>query len=516
MKTFLDFITGLRAEIWPAGEANTLKAVHTQYFRAAMIDLQKWVPCLASHNTTQYPFCGTYWEDAKTVFDQPNGIIRRLFTVANDDWRDKVHLWSSNFHEIECWAKALWDADTPATESIQQGFYNASKNTDTKFERARTGIWAINRRRVYVAPYIQSNEIVVVEWDGVNQVWADTDGVNTAWWTIDVQEAIKWYVKWQHEYNFSDVALGRQCEAMYKEKLSDLIWECREKTKQQENDPTCPGQNQNQFLQTDEITDDEVPTVSSEFENCFVADFGVLGTPLDDVAGIINGLAPKNLILGGDTTYDGADPEAILAKFTTPEKKWFVPGNHDWDHDSTLQVFKDIYDYNGSNGRYYTFVDGPVQYFIISTDPREEDVTYTDANTLITGPMVDWLSAMLALSTARWKIVIGHHAPYTSDENNTPGNRWIRLNYKAMGADAYIGGHAHNAEEIRVSDFPYITCGLGGASIRNFGAATDGTIVNQYNSDFSFLKLRATCSSFKAILTDRTGAEVYTTELTKS
>jgi hypothetical protein len=79
-----------------------------------------------------------------------------------------------------------------------------------------------------------------------------------------------------------------------------------------------------------------------------------------------------------------------------------------------------------------------------------------------------------------------------------------------------IGGHAHNAEEIRVSDFPYITCGLGGASIRNFGAATDGTIVNQYNSDFSFLKLRATCSSFKAILTDRTGAEVYTTELTKS
>lgn len=517
MKTFLDFTTELRKEIWPASEAVTLRDVHTTLFRAAMIDLQKWIDCLHALNGTIHSFCSTYWENAKTVIDLPNGYIYRIYTIANDDWRDMVLYWSAPVHEVECWGNSLWASATPATENIQQGFRPADAVTDGKYGRARIGIWTIHNRKIYVAPFIQSNEKLVVEWKGPNFVWADSDLVNDNWWTRDVQEAVKYYVLTEHEDRFGDPSRARTFKSKYDAKLSDLMWHCREVTRQK-HEESCDQDYRGIFQSSEQLIDDVVPTATTEFISAFVADYGSIGTPLDDIAAQINSLNVNNLIAGGDCAYDisvqgDADVVGIRNKFVSPKKVWFVPGNHDWDHDADLSDFLTAYDTHG-NGRYYDFVDGPAHYFILSGDPREPDAGFTNTSTLLNGAMMDWLSAMLAISTARWKVVVCHFPPYSSDVLYTPGALYLRADFKAMGADLMIAGHGHNFEHIVVNGFPYIVCGLGGGAIRAFGASTTG-VQKQYNANYAYLKLKVNCSSYRAILTDRTGTEVYTVELTK-
>lgn len=516
MKTFLEFTNKMRGEIFPAGEAKQLKLAHTAFFKAAMIDIQAWVPCLQQYNTTQYPFCSTHWDDAKTVVSQPPGVIRRIYTIANDDWRDKVFYLSSNFRDINCWSNSLFQADTPLSDKLQQGFYTANKNTDTLYDRARTGIWAIYRHRLYVAPYIQSNEVLVVEWDGVKSDWADSDGVNTTWWTPDVEEAIKYYVSWQHNLFYGDKQVGELFEQKYDEALADMIYACREMMRQRE-DEVCGDSNVSRYVTQGDLDDDVVPDATTQSVHCFVADWGDIITsgaqPLADVESQVLGLNPSLLILGGDNVYSPNDPTTLFERFAGLKKR-FAWGNHDHDYSSDLSTLLPLVEQE-NNEIYFSIVAGPCQYFFLATDSRAIDLGYTNSTTPINGVQKEWLSSMLALSTARWKIVVGHHAPYTSDVNNTPGNRWMRLDYKGMGADAYIGGHAHNFEHIQVGGFNYFTCGLGGSSIRAFGANTSGTILKQFNSDFAFLEMRATCDRYKVTLVDRHGNEIYDYELTK-
>lgn len=519
-QTFLQLKTKLRAELFPAGEARNLWTPHDAYFVAAMIDIQRWVECLQVNNASQFPACSTYWEDAKTVMEAPKGIVQRVFTVANDDWRDKVFYWSSTFNDLECWARSLALAcSTPINaglEKLQQGFKFSEASTDGSptqnsllglaSGRARTGIWAIYRKRLYIAPWLQSNEVLVVEWDGKKDDWTDTDLVDTKYWTPSVEEAIKFYVRCQHEMYFGDKREGGILKQLYNEKISDLIFDCREETRQQEK-KVCESPI---AISQTELDDDAAPSTTSEYVTCLLGDWGQSGTPLDDVAAQINGLAPRKVITLGDNIYSGNDPETLFASFGTIPLK-LAWGNHDFSDVapgdlSALLALVTL----GNNERYYSVVDGPVQYFILSTDSHEVDGGYVDATTSTENSIMgQWLRLQLAMSTAKYKVVIGHHSPYTSDINNTPGNLWMRWPFLTWGADLYIGAHGHNFEYAINGGFPYIVCGLGGQTIRGFGAVTAGSQY-RYNSNYGFLKAIASCDSLLIKLIDRTGAEIYT------
>ena len=127
--------------------------------------------------------------------------------------------------------------------------------------------------------------------------------------------------------------------------------------------------------------------------------------------------------------------------------------------------------------------------------------------------MGEWLRVQLALSTAKYKVVIGHHAPYTSEVNYSPGNLWMRWPFKTWGAHLYINGHAHIAELAIVDGFPYLSCGIGGASLRGYGADTTGTQW-KYNSDYGFLKLTANCDALTVELMNRSSEVIQTVEIT--
>ena len=525
MKTFKEFTDALRGEIWPSGEAKTLKLSHTKQFMAALTDLQKNIPCLQRYNANSFKKCGRYWEDGATVVDQPNGVVRRVFTIANDEWRDKVQYWSANYWELQRWQKRLWEAVTPANiglPKLQQGFRFDEGNVDSTIGRARIGIWTIYRHRIYVAPWLQSNETLIVEWDGVKDVWVDADGIDENWWTVDVQEAVKLYVRARHEKDYGDFELGERLDVDYKVKRADLIFQCQKKIEQQKIEHIPEAL---EYLSQDMVDDDVAPEAAAVQEDAFIGDWGTVGDPTADVVALIEGRNPRNVFTLGDNIYGSSGYPAVddiwgqyWASRIYPysgsydggsaQSIWATWGNHDWDYGLTIET--DFLPGLRGNKRYYSVVSGPVHYFIISSDPRDPDLEYVDANTSTEDSIMgEWLRVNMALSTAKWKVVLMHHPVKTSDVSHAPGAAWMNWPFEAWGANMVLAGHAHNYEEFIVDGIPYIVNGLGGNSIRDFDGVEPGSEY-QYNENYGAGFISATCDSLTHKFYSRNGTLIRT------
>ena len=150
-----------------------------------------------------------------------------------------------------------------------------------------------------------------------------------------------------------------------------------------------------------------------------------------------------------------------------------VLGNHEQD----AQLYYD-YMVNPAPEYYYTFTYGNAQFFMIDTnkDVHEGSEQY------------DWLEWALAQSTARWKFVVHHHPPYSTEENDH-GNTYIGASsygtkardltplYDAYGVDFCLFGHTHVYERtwplfnnrINLKDgVVYINSGGAGGGLEDF------------------------------------------------
>lgn len=253
MITFANLVIALRAELWPSGEAKTLRTAHTGYFKAAMADIQQWVEQLQQHNISIYARCDRLWYDAMSVIAVPNGKVARVFSIVNDEWRDKVWYHSSNYHALTRIAKRLYEAVTPST-GLSFGYEYSEEDVDSTNGRSRAGEYAIERGKLYVAPWLQSNEKLVIEWEGVKTAYADADEIDDAIWDKSVQEAIKYYVQWQHELYFGDPNRAGLFERLYSEKRADLMTIFNDRTRQQEAKPVPEAVD---HLTQDAIDDDD-------------------------------------------------------------------------------------------------------------------------------------------------------------------------------------------------------------------------------------------------------------------
>lgn len=235
--SWLAFKTELRSLIWPyPNEAKSLKSAHDAAFLEAIVDIQTWVRQLQRNHTDVFPFCATLFECNKTLVAAPRGVIQRVYTINTDSWCDKVLYQSAKFVDVEAWARQLIDTPANTAAVIQQGIQKADDSTDNTCgsKRARRGIWAIYRRRLHIAPYIQSTESLVVEWDGVKGDWLDTDLLDTDLWGVSEKEAIKLFVRASHEKFFGNPQMGKMFEEQYNDRIADMIWDYNQQVAQQE------------------------------------------------------------------------------------------------------------------------------------------------------------------------------------------------------------------------------------------------------------------------------------------
>jgi tartrate-resistant acid phosphatase type 5 len=230
--------------------------------------------------------------------------------------------------------------------------------------------------------------------------------------------------------------------------------------------------------------------------------FGVIGDYGDgsqdetDVADLVKSWSPDFIITVGDNNYNdgaastidvniGQDYHSFIFPYiggygAGADKNRFFPslGNHDW-YTSGAGPYLDYFILPG-NERYYDFVWGTVHLFALDSDTKEPSGTSS------TSTQGTWLKNKLTASTAKWKVVYFHHAPYSSGEHGN--STWMQWPFQAWGATIVLAGHDHHYERIIVNGFPYIVNGLGGSSRYSVGPSVPGS-VKKYNSNYGALSV---------------------------
>jgi tartrate-resistant acid phosphatase type 5 len=243
-----------------------------------------------------------------------------------------------------------------------------------------------------------------------------------------------------------------------------------------------------------------------------------------DVANLVLSWSPDLVITMGDNNYENGEARTIdtnVGQFYhslifpyqgshccgATENRFFPSlGNHDWNPTAGVSPHTAYFTLPG-NERYYDFVRGPVHFFAVDSDTHEPDGVSS------TSVQATWLRNRLAASTAPWKVVYFHHAPYTSGEDGTtPHMRWP---FRSWGASVVMTGHSHNYERLVVDGLTYIVNGLGGA------ANLDGWIsppaagsVRRYNANQGAQQCDVSAETFTCRFITRTGSLIDTFTLT--
>jgi hypothetical protein len=171
------------------------------------------------------------------------------------------------------------------------------------------------------------------------------------------------------------------------------------------------------------------------------------------------------VVMAGDNIYTNGEMWKIGNVFEQPYKPLLSQGvkfraclgNHDIrTQNGNLQV---KYSQFNMQGRYYTFREQSVQFFVLDTN--------TNANWKA---QLTWLEQELSRSNAPWKIVYGHHPIYSSGVYGTNPEMISMLVplFKKYHVQLYINGHEHDYERTRSIDgTTYLITGIGGASLRS-------------------------------------------------
>jgi hypothetical protein len=229
-----------------------------------------------------------------------------------------------------------------------------------------------------------------------------------------------------------------------------------------------------------------------------MGDWGRMGSPPQRQVANVMGMAAQQLntsfiITTGDNFYPAGvtsvnDSQWIYSfekVYDAPSlrRKWLaVLGNHDQTNNPDAQVaytFQSPYWYMPA--RYYdttiAATDDSILFVFLDTEPielklREKVLDSIKYSTDYVDKQLSWLKQVLAQSTARWKIVTGHHPLHTG------GSRRHNKRIKKLRAllqpvfidhrvNFYISGHEHHLELLKPKGHtPYYIIS-GAASDRN-------------------------------------------------
>jgi hypothetical protein len=115
-------------------------------------------------------------------------------------------------------------------------------------------------------------------------------------------------------------------------------------------------------------------------------------------------------------------------------------GNHDW-HFADSPAAEVMYTKQSKSWRmpatYYTYTAGPVQFFALET-------------VALSAMQLMWLREELERSTARWKVVYGHHPIYSAGQHGDDDDLIEQLLPVLRGrADIYLAGHDHDMQHLK-------------------------------------------------------------------
>jgi len=179
------------------------------------------------------------------------------------------------------------------------------------------------------------------------------------------------------------------------------------------------------------------------------------------------------LMLGDNAYPDGTDSQyqaAVFDMYRTLLRQspvWPTLGNHDGHNaDSATQSgpYYDIFSLptqaeaggvaSGTEA-YYSFDHGNIHFIVLDS---------FDSDRSSNGPMLTWLRADLAATTAPWVIAFWHHPPYSKGSHNSDTEtELVQMRQNALpilegaGVDLVLSGHSHSYERSFLIDGHYGT-----------------------------------------------------------
>jgi hypothetical protein len=248
-----------------------------------------------------------------------------------------------------------------------------------------------------------------------------------------------------------------------------------------------------------------------------IGDYGTGGPNPPAVATLVQSWDPAFIITLGDNNYPSGAASTIdqnigqyyhsyIGNYTggygsgSAVNRFFPsPGNHDWVA-AGLAPYLAYFTLPG-NERYYSIRSGLVELFAVDSDPHEPDGVSPSS---VQG---QWLQGGLAASTACWKLVYFHHAPYSSGPHGA--SAWMQWPYASWGANAVLSGHDHTYERLQIDGLTYFVNGLGGYAAYSFGAPITGSIV-RYNASHGAMRVTASQTSITYEFVNAAGTVIDT------
>lgn len=238
--TFELFASNVSRTIFPEGEAENLVANHRKYITDALIDLQQKVPCLRTQHRERRSMADTFTECSASVLSAPRGFIAKIYAITQDnccakrffqpiDWDEMEQILTDNRNcgsRIEptyyYYSDAYGYTDYPDYGCL---YYGDSSGATDLSARPSTSYSAIKDGLLYLFPHLQSNEVLVVEWDGIKRSWKDTDEVL---YDREVQDAVEHFLD-RRAATREDCDLQRVqlAQADYDTLVAKQIWQCR-------------------------------------------------------------------------------------------------------------------------------------------------------------------------------------------------------------------------------------------------------------------------------------------------
>lgn len=514
--TFAELKTRVVADAWPLGAPENLTSLLDGYVLSGLIEIQRKIKCFQYRHDDVYDQCRTYWSGGATVLTAPRGNILAVYTVEEINpgevsWSRPVPYRAVTWQEFKRWQatwKSRWSSSlyvAPPDAGLPLGFRPADATSDATCGRALTGVYALEEttRRLYVGPWLQSNEKLVVEWQGIKRDWQDGDLVPE---DEDFIRLLRLWIEREYGRKWAAPDLPIR-EAAWREALSDMVVTCERDSRLKGEPVSAAEANAADWAAfTPETVEQETSTTTEEsVKVVVVGDTGHADANSITVANAIVAEDPDQVLLAGDNKYPPNAATAALApyaSFTSTNTLRAALGNHDLD-DGLLGADVRALAQNPGNGRYFSYRVGPVTFFVVNSGVNTAGTRVEPDGNWDGSRQWSEIAGAILRDTNLWKVLVLHHPPYTSSVNYYPGMNAVRW-VGNLPVHAVISGHSHQYERLTVAGRTFIVAGTGGAELYDFrGTPYPGSQVRV--KSFGYLRLTASCSAFKIEFVDVSG-----------
>jgi acid phosphatase len=163
-------------------------------------------------------------------------------------------------------------------------------------------------------------------------------------------------------------------------------------------------------------------------------------TTFEDAFAAPSLMIPWHVVLGNHDHRSNFNAEV---EYTEHSARWRMPATY-YKHSETL-------------------ADGSLADFFFTDSDAIRDFFNRPMGRSAGGPQMIWLRHELAASTARWKIVVGHHPVFSGGlhGNTVALVALLKPLLEQYGVQVYLNGHDHDLQHVVVGKVHYLTSGAG-------------------------------------------------------